>query len=378
MRLSKFTWFLVAVITIIYTAIFIVIRVQNPHHIQATSYQQWRKTYVIKQSANRAFVNTSNQRSKPVALSEGQGYGLYITAAAGKHGWASSRDFDQLLNYYLAHRDRVGETHQTLTYLMKWRQYQKKGHWVSDINSATDGDLFIAMALHQAAQIWPKRAAYYRNLEHHLTNDILAYEYNPQTKALTVGDWATSKSKYYRLMRTSDVAPTFFDAFYHSSHDPRWRTVKNGMLDRLADLSAQHQTGLVPDFAWITADSAKPVKPWTVASENDGNYSANACRVPMMLAASKDPRAQKTLSRMMRFFSHRTHVTAGYTLTGQQLNHYQSASFSAPIFEAVSFNRNHGYDNLFSSQKFVFSKPLPKDNYYDATLTTIAAMEGMN
>lgn len=378
MRLSKFTWFLVAVIAVIYTATFITIRIQNPHHLQAQSYQTWRETYIIKQSAKRAFVNTSNQRSKPVALSEGQGYGLYITAAAGRHGWATSRDFDQLLNYYLAHRDYVGKHHQTPTYLMKWRQYRKNGRWVSEINSATDGDLFIAMALHQAARVWPNRANYYRGLERHLTHDILAYEYNPQTRTLTVGDWATSKSKYYRLMRTSDVAPTFFDAFYQLSHDQRWRTVKGGMLDRLADLSNQHSTGLVPDFAWVTASDAKPVKPWTVASKNDGNYSANACRVPMMLAASKDPRARDTLTRMMKFFSHRTHVTAGYTLTGQQLNHYQSDSFSAPIFMAVSLNRNHGYDNLFSSQKFIFSKSLPKDNYYDATLTTIAAMEGMN
>ena len=81
---------------------------------------------------------------------------------------------------------------------------------------------------------------------------------------------------------------------------------------------------------------------------------------------------------MMKFSSRRSYVTAGYTLAGKKLNHYQSASFSAPIFLAVSRNRNHGYDNLFASQKFIFSKPLPKDNYYDATLTTIAAMEGMN
>lgn len=378
MRLSKFTWFLTALIAIIYTATLIVIRIENPHHIQTESYRCWRETYIIKQSANRAFVNTSNNRAKPVALSEGQGYGLYVTAAAGQHGWAKSRDFDQLLNYYLAHRDYVGNHHQTPTYLMQWRQYQKNGHWTSDINSATDGDLFIAMALHQAARVWPKRAGYYRNLERHLTSDILTYEYNPHTRSLTVGDWATSKSKYYRLMRTSDVAPTFFDTFYQSSHDQRWRIVKNGMLDHLADLSTQHRTGLVPDFAWVTADSAKPVKPWTVASKNDGNYSANACRVPMMLANSKDPRAQKTLTRMMKFFSRQSHVTAGYTLAGKKLNHYQSASFSAPIFLAVSRNRNHGYDNLFASQKFIFSKLLPKDNYYDATLTTIAAMEGMN
>lgn len=378
MKFSKRMWFLVGIVTLIYIVTFVIVRIQNPRHIQLNSYQRWRSAYVIKQGKNRAFVNTSNDRQKPVALSEGQGYGLYITAKAGERGWADSKDFDQLLNYYLAHRDYVGPHHETPTYLMKWRQYQKNGHWVSDINSATDGDLFIAMALHNAAKVWPKRAAYYRGIEQRLLSDILTYEYNPQTRTLTVGDWVTNDSKYYRLMRTSDVAPTFFDSFYQLSHDQRWKMVKNGMLDRLVDLSCQHQTGLVPDFAWITSTSAKPVKPWTVASKNDGNYSYNACRVPMMLANSKDPRAKKTLNRMMKFFSQRYHVTAGYRLNGKQLNRYQSSSFSAPIFYAASSNRNQGYDNLFDSQKFIFSKPLTKANYYDATLTTIAAMEGMN
>ena len=82
MRLSKFIWFIVAIITVVYTATLVTIRIQNPHHIQAETYQSWRKAYVIKQSKNRSFVNTSNQRSHPVALSEGQGYGLYITAMA--------------------------------------------------------------------------------------------------------------------------------------------------------------------------------------------------------------------------------------------------------------------------------------------------------
>ncbi len=75
MRLSKFTWFLTALIAIIYTATLIVIQIESPYHIQAESYRRWRETYIIKQSANRAFVNTSNNRAKPVTLSEGQGYG---------------------------------------------------------------------------------------------------------------------------------------------------------------------------------------------------------------------------------------------------------------------------------------------------------------
>lgn len=38
MRLSKFTWFLVAIVAIIYTATLIVVRIENPHRLQAESY----------------------------------------------------------------------------------------------------------------------------------------------------------------------------------------------------------------------------------------------------------------------------------------------------------------------------------------------------
>ena len=45
-------------------------------------------------------------------------------------------------------------TTDQLTYLMSWRQsYNKEGQWVDDHNSATDGDLYIAAALHRAAKV---------------------------------------------------------------------------------------------------------------------------------------------------------------------------------------------------------------------------------
>lgn len=146
------------------------------------------------------------------------------------------------------------------------------------------------------------------------------------------------------------------------------------MLKRLNQLSHQYKSGLVPDFAWLSADNAKPVKGKVTADKYDGDYYANACRVPMNLATSKDKLAKNTLHRLLKFFSNQDTVTAGYTLKGKALNAYQSASFSAPIYIAVNENRNQGYDNLFDSQQYIFAKKLPKNNYYDAALTTMAAV----
>ena len=278
--------------------------------------------------------------------------------------------FDQLNNFYLKHRETINKDKIAL---MSWRAVENNGHWTINKNSATDGDLFIAQALLLASKQWHDDK--YQKEAHAILQDILRYEYNPDTETLTVGDWADSKSKYYNLMRTSDVMPEFFDNFYQETDDKRWLVIKNTMLKRLNQLSHQNKTGLVPDFAWVSKNDAKPVKPKTISTENDGYYSANACRVPMMLAGCNDRSAQNTLKRMLKFFSKQNTITAGYTLKGKPLNKYQSASFSAPIFDAVSFNRNEGYDDLFMSQQYIFTRHLPRNNYYDAALTTMAALD---
>jgi hypothetical protein len=150
------------------------------------------------------------------------------------------------------------------------------------------------------------------------------------------------------------------------------------MLDRMVDLSNQHKTGLVPDFAWIKVKDAYPVKPQTISSLNDGDYSANASRVPMMLADSNDLRAQKVRHKLLDFFDKQEKITAGYALNGHPLNNYQSNSFRAPIFYAVNKERNLNYNQLFTSQQKIFAQPLVTNNYYDATLTTMAVLEGIN
>ncbi|WP_228765693.1 glycosyl hydrolase family 8 [Bombilactobacillus apium] len=191
MKHLKFIWAFIGLIAILYIAILLFIRLKSPNNTEYKIYNSWRENYVIQKNKHESFVNTSNKKSHPVALSEGQGYGLYLTAKAGTKGWAKQKEYDNLLNYYLAHREYLGVKHNQSTYLMQWRQYQKNKKWSSDANSATDGDLFIAFSLTQSKKAWPKRAKFYQKVEHKLANDILTYEYNKETKTLTVGDWAT-------------------------------------------------------------------------------------------------------------------------------------------------------------------------------------------
>ena len=314
------------VIIAIFSGIMAYVRLQNSSQLRHNFYRQWYKDYVVKVNQQESFIDTTPKTETRTALSEGQGYGMYIAVLSAKRKWSKKEYFDQLNNFYLKHRETINKDK---TALMSWRAVENNGHWTINKNSATDGDLFIAQALLLASKQWHDDK--YQKEAHAILQDILRYEYNPDTETLTVGDWADSKSKYYNLMRTSDVMPEFFDNFYQETGDKRWLVIKNTMLKRLNQLSHQNKTGLVPDFAWVSKNDVQPVKPKTISTENDGYYSANACRVPMMLAGCNDRSAQNTLKRMLKFFSKQNTITAGYTLKGKPLNKYQSASFSAPI-----------------------------------------------
>lgn len=375
MKYGKLIWVCAALITVMYVAALLFIRASSPNNVHYEQYAQWRKSYVMYQQKHQAFVNTSNNHAKPIALSEGQGYGMYLTTIAGAKGWAKQQNFDDLLQYYLAHRDRVNAENSTPSYLMQWRQYSQNNQWTSDNSSATDGDLYIAYSLHQASTVWPRRSAYYLRIERLLAADILSYEYNSTTHTLTVGDWANQQSHYYNLMRSSDVMPTIFQTLYESTHNKLWQTVSNTMLDRMVNLSNEHATGLIPDFAWVSSNDAHAVRGKTVASKHDGDYSSNACRVPMMLASSNDSRAQKVLTKLLNFFNQQDTITAGYTLTGSALNDYESLSFTAPLVYAANHSQHHAYTRLLRDRQQIMSETLETHNYYDATLSAMAVME---
>lgn len=370
-------WVSSALIAVLYVGALLSVRMASVSNVQQVTYERWRENFVVQKNDHQTFVNAGDSRKNPVVFSEGQGYGLYLTVMAGARGWAKQQEYDSLLNYYLANRDAVGEHHDIATYLMQWRQYQKGHTWVSQHNSATDGDLYIAYSLHQASMVWPQRSSYYQSIERHLTNDILTYEYNGTTHTLTVGDWAGEKSPYHTLMRTSDVIPNFFEAFHASTHDARWLTVKNTMLDRMIVLSDAHTTGLVPDFAWVSVNNARAAQSNAVASRYDGDYSSNACRVPMLLAASNDSRAQRIVRKLLHFFDQQDLITAGYTLTGQPLNDYQSDSFTAPLVYAASRSGKREYSNVSAHKQSILMESLHKSRYYDSTITAIAVMEGI-
>ncbi|MGT2751363.1 glycosyl hydrolase family 8 [Streptococcus orisasini] len=363
----KYIWFVLFLVLL--TAGFYIIRIKSTDDMQRNIYKQWSKYYVVSHGKS-AYVKTAASEKETTALSEGQGYGMYIAVEAAKKGVDSKSEFSKLYQYYLDHRTAG-------TQLMSWKQNIKADGSIEDMpNSATDGDLYIAYALIKAAELWPDKAEAYKKQARLLLNDILAYNYNSETKSLTVGNWATEGTDYYDLVRTSDVLPEQFDVFYNFSKNNTWKDIKSSMLDSLEKMSGQHKAGLFPDFMWVRkSGQVKAAKANLIASKYDGDYYYNACRMPYNLARSKDKQSQKMLRKMMNFFMKQKTIYAGYKLNGKHLDAHQSASFEAPIFYAAKkIDHNHKYERLHQQEKKVFVNGLSSTNYYDSALTTMAAL----
>lgn len=100
------------------------------------AWTNWRARFV---AADGRVVDTGNGA---VSHSEGQGYGLLLAAAAGDR-----TTFDAIWRWTRTH------LHVRSDGLAAWR-WDPKAQAVSDRNNATDGDLLIAWALGEAADLW--------------------------------------------------------------------------------------------------------------------------------------------------------------------------------------------------------------------------------
>lgn len=365
-RKVSFIWFLTVIIA--YTVIIVFLKNQNYEDSKLHVYQNWKKKYIVDTSDGK-IVNTVNDLSHGVVLSESQGYGMLITVLAANKQQDSEKQFYDLYRYYNNHKIKK-------TNLMSWRYVQGTKNSQNDImNNATDGDLYIAYALILASETWQNHKDLYENTAQNILKDILKYNTNSATKVLTVGNWANQTSKFYNIVRTSDIIPSFFDKFYVFSNNRAWLDIKKNMVTTLYKSSRQSKSGLVPDF--ILVSNKGDVRPISYdknvqLNKHDSDYYYNAFRIPFNLAQSSRRSQEETvvLNKLMSFFNSQQKITSGYTMQGKPLNQYQSASISAPIFYAAATDSK--WRNLYRKQQaFILNSTNTSYNYYDDTLRTL-------
>jgi endoglucanase len=335
-------------------------------------YRQWRRRYIKTGCKAGEYYVWFERKGNKQCVSEGQGYGMIITALMAGADPSAKTIYDGLFNFYKDHRNN----HK---YLMAWAQGQDCIN--IDKSSATDGDMDIAYSLLLANRQWGSNGSiHYLQEARNMIGAIMKYEINPKTYSVILSDAIEYDSKDYFDTRTSDFMPANFKAFEVASGDKKWSTVVNNnyklfhYMERIYSADA----GLVPDFIVNINKKPTPAKARFLESKYDGYYNYNACRVPWRIATdyllTGDPRAKAINDKINHWIRETTkgnpdNISAGYTLEGNDIEgrYFEALSFIGPFaVSAMVDQKNQQWLNAVWDYLVHFK--LKDYDYYDNSI----------
>lgn len=335
-------------------------------------YNQWKKRY-IKQGcqAGEYFVWFERKGTKQ-CVSEGQGYGMIITALMAGADPSAKTTYDGLYKYYKAHPGNH-------PYLMAWAQ--EKDCIDVDKSSATDGDMDIAYSLLLANRQWGSKGNInYLKEARNMIAAIMQHEINPHTFSILLSDAIEYDSKDYYDTRSSDFMPAHFKAFKNATGDAKWgKVTDNGYkLFGYMQQSYSEDAGLIPDFIRHINKNPEPAHSNYLESPHDGDYNYNACRVPWRVATdyllTGDPRAKAINDKINHWIRETTqnkpdNISAGYTLAGNDIKnrYFEALSFIGPFaVSAMVDKRNQQWLN--DVWDYLINFKLKDYDYYDNSI----------
>ncbi len=348
----------------------------------AAAYSRWKADYLVAGcGTGRYYVDASTATSSMV-VSEGQGYGMLVTALMAPSDSAARTTFDGLYAYV---RDHPSETDPAL---MAWHQNANCASIPGDASSASDGDLDIAFALLLADEQWGSAGAVdYHAAALELIAAIGRSEINSQTHLPLLGDWAGTNSSYRFGTRTSDLMIDHFRAVGQATGDPLWKQVVTASSSLVTTMQASWApgTGLLPDFVVGTDATPRPAPTGYLESPNDGDFSWNACRTPWRLAASAltdpgDAASRQAALTMAAWAAGTTGgdpaaLRAGYRLNGTELVAYGAPAFLAPMVTAASLDAGaHPALTAFTNAGWAALRSAPVAGYYSDSLRLLGMM----
>jgi endo-1,4-beta-D-glucanase Y len=236
-------------------------------------------------------------------VSEGQAYGMLITAALG--------DGDGFARVWNWTRTRLQRPDGTLS----WRWQDGR---VTGAGPAADADLDAARALLVAAGRFHRPE--YRRAALRIGRGILAIEttHAAGKLVLVAGPWARPRA----IVDPSYFSPAAFDALGRASHDRRWAALRRSSV-RLAWRLGQQGPGLPPDWA--------QVEPWGIhaipapATGAASVYGYDAVRLPVRMAEACEPDARRRAAALWPFLRRADgRVAAVYRLDGSPATPGQS------------------------------------------------------
>ncbi len=336
-------------------------------------YKLWKSRYIKSLPEKVESYVWFEAKDGKQCVSEGQGYGMIITALMAGYDPSAKITYDNLYRYYKSHPDKRSK------YLMAWAQYTNGKS--SDGTSATDGDMDIAYSLLLADKQWgSKGSVNYMAAAKQMINEIMLLDINHKTWSVLLCDGIETESKDYFDTRSSDFMPDHFKVFARVTGDQRWIKVLNAEYKLFDGLQAKYspKAGLIPDFVVNINKKPKPALPHYLESPYDGNYNYNACRDPWRIAMdyllSGDVRSKAMVEKINRWIRETTdddtyNLSAGYTLDGNDLKgrNFEALSFSAPFAVSAMVDRaNQQWLNKL--WVYITAFKLKDFDYYDNTI----------
>lgn len=346
----------------------------------ARLYDEWKARYLHAGCApGQRYVAYNREKvadnRDAISCSEGHGYGMLLVALMAGHDPDARREFDELNAWRHAHPSRFDRE------LMAWQQVTGCVDARDSNDSATDGDLDIALALLIADAQWPD--AHFRHEALRVIAAIRKFEINAATPSILLGDWVHEAIKNVNDTRLSDVMPGHFRAFAAATKDELWTALIDRTLAAVEHLQTSCATGLVPDFA-RQMETGKPVPapPKFLESKHDGHFGYNSCRVPWRLGAdfvlSGDPRTRAALERFNAFIEKAAagdpqKIRAGYRIdTGKPLDKDDSSlAFTAPFAVAAMTGRQAWLDKLWAH---LVAASTDESDYFGNSIRVLSAL----
>lgn len=226
---------------------------------------EWQAFRTRFLAADGRVIDTGNEG---VSHSEGQGWGLMFAASMGER-----ETFERILAWTQRHLRRPHDR------LHAWRYRPRAVPPVSDLNNASDGDIYIVWGLMLAHARW--RAPSYRETAAAIARDILRLNVRPVAgHSVLLPGAAGFDFPAEVVLNPSYYAFPAFALLNAAAPDPRW-----GELARSGAALLQRARfgawALTPDWLSLPRDAGRPL---ALPATWPPRFSFDAVRVPLLLA----------------------------------------------------------------------------------------------
>jgi endo-1,4-beta-D-glucanase Y len=298
-------------------------------------YNRWKSAFVRQNCGNGWYEVISPDADHPY-VAEGQGYGMMIIVTMAGADPNAQTIFNGMVKYMLAHPSVHNPD-------LLAAEQDSSCQSVNGSDSATDGDIDVALGLLLADKQWGSAGTYdYRQLAIRHINAIKASEVNPTTHLMRLGDWSMCCDSLYWTTRPSDYMIDHFRAFRAATGDTAWDTIITAHQNLITNLQNQYapNTGLLPDFVVDTNTTPRPAPGQVLEDPNDGKYWWNSCRTPWRIGTdaitSGNSASLGSARKINTWIKSKTggnpnSIAVGYTLGGTAISSGSEPAFFAPF-----------------------------------------------